>query len=80
MLLSELSCNERKKLAGLSFRQEAVNVLPSKVCTTINEDGENGLVCWEGKKKGNRGRRRLLECGRSGWGKTPGPAVDFHPP
>jgi len=70
------------KLAGLSCRQEAVNMLPSKVCTTVNEEGEEGLVCWEGKekKKGNRGRRRLLECGRSGWGKTPGPAVDFHPP
>lgn len=32
------------------------------------------------KKKRHKGRRRLLECGRSGWGKTAGPAVDFHPP
>jgi len=58
-------------------------MLPSKLCTTVNEDGEKGLVCWEGKgkkKKRYEGRRRLLECGRSGWGKTPGPAVDFHPP
>jgi len=55
-------------------------MLPSKVCT-VNEDGEEGRVCWEGKKKKRcKGRRRLLECGRSGWGKTPGPAVDFHPP
>lgn len=39
------------KLAGLSCRQEAVNMLPSKVCTTVNEEGEEGLVCWEGKEK-----------------------------
>ena len=32
------------------------------------------------EKRRHKGRRRLLECGKSGWGKTAGPAVHFHPP
>jgi hypothetical protein len=34
-------------------------MLPSKVRTTVNEDGEEGFVCWEGKgKKKVRGKEK----------------------
>jgi hypothetical protein len=42
-----------------------MNVLPSKVCT-VNVDGEAGVVLGS-KEKRDKGRRRLLECGKSGW-------------
>jgi len=33
-------------------------MLPSKVCT-VNEDGEEGLVCWEGKEKKVQGEEKV---------------------
>jgi hypothetical protein len=70
-------------IRGKKSKQQSCRQESDECATKRSMYGEDGVVLGS-KEKRHESRRRLLECGKSGWWwgemRTAGSAVHFHPP